>query len=29
VVAGMGGFALSLFHVGPLLLGAIVGGLMA
>ncbi len=29
VVAGMGGFALSLFHVGPLVLGAIVGGLMA
>ena len=28
-VAGMGGFAISLFHVGPLLLGAIVGGLMA
>ena len=29
MVAGMGGFALSLVHVGPLLLGAIVGGLMA
>ena len=29
MIAGMGGFALSLFHVGPLLLGAIVGGLMA
>ena len=28
-LAGMGGFAFSLFHVGPLLLGAIVGGLMA
>jgi hypothetical protein len=28
-LAGMGGLAFSLFHVGPLLLGAIVGGLMA
>jgi len=29
VVAGMGGLVLSLVHVGPLLLGAIVGGLLA
>ena len=29
MVAGMGGFALSLVHVGPLLLGAIIGGLLA
>ena len=29
VLAGMGGLALSLSHVGPLLLGAIIGGLMA
>src|SRR5712691_1772323 len=28
-VAGMGAFALSLVHVGPLLLGAIVGGFLA
>ncbi len=28
VLAGMGGLALSMFHVGPLLLGAILGGLM-
>lgn len=28
-VAGAGGFALSLVHVGPLLLGAIIGGLIA
>ena len=28
-LAGLGGFALCLIHVGPLLLGAIVGGLMA
>lgn len=29
VVAGAGGVALSLVHVGPLLVGAIIGGLMA
>ena len=29
VLAGMGGLALTLSHVGPLLLGAIIGGLMA
>ncbi len=29
IVAGMGGLAMSLAHVGPLLLGAIIGGLMA
>jgi hypothetical protein len=29
VIAGMGAFALSLAHIGPLLLGAIVGGLLA
>ncbi|HXY39089.1 MAG TPA: hypothetical protein VEQ10_05435 [Vicinamibacteria bacterium] len=29
VVAGMGGLVMSLAHVGPLLLGAIVGGLLA
>jgi hypothetical protein len=29
VVAGMGGLVLSLVHIGPLLLGAIVGGLLA
>jgi hypothetical protein len=29
VVAGMGGFALVAVHVGPLLLGAILGGLLA
>jgi hypothetical protein len=28
-VAGAGGFALSLVHVGPLLIGAIIGGLIA
>ena len=28
-VAGMGGLALSMAHVGPLLLGAIIGGLIA
>lgn len=28
-IAGVGGFALSLAHIGPLLLGAIIGGLMA
>jgi len=28
-VAGLGGFVLSVAHVGPLLLGAIIGGLMA
>jgi len=28
-MAGMGGLAFSLSHVGPLLLGAILGGLMA
>jgi hypothetical protein len=28
-VAGMGGLVLSLAHIGPLLLGAIVGGLFA
>lgn len=29
VVAGAGGLALSLVHVGPLLVGAIIGGLLA
>ncbi|MGQ0764967.1 MAG: hypothetical protein ACT4OZ_04790 [Gemmatimonadota bacterium] len=28
-VAGIGGMALSLIHIGPLLVGAIVGGAMA
>lgn len=28
-IAGAGGFALSLVHIGPLLLGAIIGGLIA
>jgi hypothetical protein len=28
-LAGMGGLALAMFQVGPLLLGAILGGLMA
>ena len=28
-VAGAGGFVLSLAHIGPLLLGAIIGGLTA
>ncbi len=28
-VAGLGGLALALGHVGPLLLGAVVGGLLA
>ena len=28
-VAGMGGLALSMAHVGPLLLGALIGGLIA
>lgn len=28
-VAGAGGFILSLSHIGPLLLGAIIGGIMA
>jgi hypothetical protein len=27
--AGAGGFALSLAHIGPLLVGAIIGGLLA
>ncbi len=29
IVAGAGGFMLSVSHVGPLLLGAIIGGLLA
>ena len=29
VIAGLGGFILSLVHVGPLLLGAIIGGALA
>lgn len=29
MVAGVGGLALALAHVGPLLLGAIIGGVMA
>ena len=29
VVAGLGGFALSVAHIGPLLMGAVIGGLMA
>ncbi len=29
LVAGAGGFMLSVSHVGPLLLGAIIGGLLA
>jgi len=29
VVAAAGGFALALAHVGPLLIGAFVGGLLA
>ncbi len=29
IVAGMGGLTLALAHVGPLLLGAIIGGLTA
>ncbi len=29
VLAGMGGLVFALSHVGPLLLGAIIGGLMA
>ena len=28
-IAGAGGFLISLVHIGPLLLGAIIGGLMA
>ena len=28
-VAGAGGFILSLVHIGPLLVGAIIGGIMA
>ena len=28
-IAAMGGFALALLHVGPLLLGVIIGGLLA
>jgi hypothetical protein len=28
-VAGAGGLALSLLHIGPLLIGAIIGGLLA
>lgn len=28
-IAGAGGFALSLVHIGPLLLGAIIGGILA
>lgn len=28
-VAGAGGFALAVGHIGPLLLGAVIGGLMA
>ena len=29
VIAGAGGVIVALFHVGPMLLGAIVGGLLA
>ena len=29
MVAGAGGFVLSLAHIGPLLLGALIGGLIA
>lgn len=29
LLAGMGGLALTLFHIGPLFLGAILGGLTA
>jgi hypothetical protein len=28
-IAGVGGFALSLVHIGPLLIGAIIGGVLA
>jgi hypothetical protein len=28
-IAGAGGFALSLVHIGPLLVGAIIGGVLA
>ncbi len=28
-IAGVGGFALSLVHIGPLLIGAIIGGILA
>jgi hypothetical protein len=28
-VAGFGGFVLSLAHIGPLLIGAIIGGVLA
>ena len=28
-IAGTGGFALSLIHIGPLLIGAIIGGVIA
>ena len=28
-IAGAGGFILSLLHVGPLLIGALVGGVLA